>query len=467
VNIQFDYTSLPIHRPAHESTAFERALFGAFGSGKTYWLCAEAIAVCLEQPGTRALITRKTVPELRDTTETVFFDILPTELYNAGLPTRTGGHYKDFTFPNGSQVLFRSIDDWTKYKSLNVAWIFWDEADEFDEETYMGMASRVRQRDPTKEAKALGHGEVTRRGMCLATNPAGHNWIYNRFIPPETRQPNTAYFKSTSFDNPFLPPEYLEMLLQAPEDWVRRYVLCQFDDFAGQIYGDWNAADHRVPMPKLIDPRETFWMGMDPGTRSPTAALWVWLDQKNRRLVAIDEYQQSYTAAKQHADTWRAIEGKHRMKPKWRVADPSVMTTDRGTNMTLHDQYQRLGFNFQLGPRTHKLRIPMLGQMIYLRKFVVAESCPMTFEQIASYKWEDISATMRARGVDAPEKPLKRNDHLVDCAQYLSSRWVKPMQDAHVRPAPDFSQQVHTAINKQLRRKRQGRQSHALGGVRV
>jgi hypothetical protein len=192
-----------------------------------------------------------------------------------------------------------------------------------------------------------------------------------------------------------------------------------------------------------------------------------WLDQENRRLVGIAEYQQSYTAAKQHADTWRGIEAQHKMKPRWRVADPSVMTHDRGTNMTLHDQYARLGFNFQLGPRTHKVRIPQLGQMIYMRKFVVTEDCPMTFEQIAAYKWEDISASMRARGVDAPEKPLKRNDHLVDCAQYLSSRWIKPLADTTQAKPQDFSAQVHAAIRKQIGNNRRRAQAHGLGGVRV
>jgi PBSX family phage terminase large subunit len=468
--IRFDYDPLPIHRNFHESTAFERALFGAFGSGKTYGLCAEAIAVCLEQPGTRALITRKTVPELRDTTETVFFDILPNELYAAGTATRIGGHYEKFIFPNGSHVLFRSIDDWTKHKSLNVAWIFWDEADEFDEDTYRGMSSRVRQRDPTAEAKRLGAAErsITRRGMCLATNPAGHNWIYKRFIEPTTAEPNTAFFKSTSFDNPYLPPEYLQMLMQAPEDWVRRYVLCQFDDFAGQIYTDWGHDTHIVPMPKELPAGEVFWMGMDPGTRSPTAGLWVWLDKENRRLVGVDEYMNSGIAAAEHANYWRALEAKHKMRPRWRVADPTIMTRDRGTAMTLHSQYQRLGFNFDLGPRTHKVRIPMLGQLIHLKKFVLAEGrCPMAFEQISNYKWEDISSAMRARGLDAPEKPMKRDDHLVDCAQYLSSRWIKPIGDELNLKPQDFSQQVHAAINKQLQRKRRPRGSHDLGSVVV
>src|SRR6476469_9427334 len=95
--ITFDYRPIPVHEPFHRSTAYERCLFGAFGSGKTYSICAEAIAFGLEQPGSRILITRRTIPELRDTTETVFFDILPSELFRAGEAKRIGGHFERFT----------------------------------------------------------------------------------------------------------------------------------------------------------------------------------------------------------------------------------------------------------------------------------------------------------------------------------------------------------------------------------
>lgn len=64
MRVDFDYVSMPVHKDFHRSSAYERELFGAFGSGKTYAIIAEAIAWCLEQPGIRGLITRKTVPEL-------------------------------------------------------------------------------------------------------------------------------------------------------------------------------------------------------------------------------------------------------------------------------------------------------------------------------------------------------------------------------------------------------------------
>lgn len=474
--IEFGSSPLPVHIPFFRSDALERALFGAFGSGKTYALCDEAIAQCLEQPGIRGMLTRRTVPELRDTTETVFFDRLPDELYRAGTERRTGGHVESFLFPNGSRVLFRSIDDWKKHKSLNVGFIGWDEADEFDEETYLGMKSRVRQRDPTPEAARMGYGSIERRCMFLATNPNGHDWLYRRFVDQNTRAKGTEFFKSTSFDNPFLPPEYIDALLEYPEQWVRRYVLCQFDDFAGQIYEDWGWDTH------VVDPYDLtkgaaaypggamFWMGMDPGTRNPTAGLWVVVDPNKREMVGVAEYEENSLAAPKHAAEWRRIEAKNRLRVNWRIADPSIMTRDRGTNMELHTQYARLGFNFQLGPRLHKDRIPMLGNLIHTKRFKVTKNCPHTYEAIKNYRWEELSAQMRAKGIDAPEKPLKSGDHPVDCAQYLASRWVRPIGRVIPKAPESFSEEAHQIIRKQQKRRRIAQpqpQDHDLGSLIV
>jgi len=466
----FGYEPIPVHHPFHTSTAYERAMFGAFGSGKTYAIMAEVIAWCLEQPGIRGAVARLTIPSLRDTTEPIFMELLPPEIVAAGKISRSGGHVSSFTFPNGSVVLFRSLDDPQKWRSLNLGFIAYDEANEVPEDTYMQLLSRVRQRDITQEARAAGYThEITRRGVWLATNPAGHDWLWKRYV--DQPEASTAYFKSTSLDNPYLPPEYIESLLMYPEAWVRRYVLCSFDDFAGQVYAEWQAESHIVPRPDF-KPGDVFWMGMDPGTRSPTAGLWVWHDKVNRRLVGVAEYQEAGLAASVHATAWRRIEAKLKAKVSRRIADPNINTRDRGTMVTLHDIYRKLGFNFQSGPRRYDDRIPVLGQAIALGRFVVTEDCPMTFEQLANYRWEDLTPAMIKKGADPKETPHKANDHLVDCAQYLAVQYLTPQKVHLVIPEPrsqleELSQDVHATIRKQQLRKRSRRNPHGLGGIAV
>jgi hypothetical protein len=471
--IEVPYKALPVHEPFHESPDGDRHMFGAVGSGKTYGVCAEAIAWCLEQPGIRGLVTRRTVPELRDTTETVFFDVLPDALFKAGTATRTGGHYADFTFPNGSKVLFRSIDDWNKHKSLNLGFIAWDEMDEFDEETYIGMMTRLRQREPTKEGRARGAGEITRRGTWGASNPAGHNWLWDRYI----KQGKGTYFTSTSFDNPYLTPDYFSVLMSMPVPWIKRYVLCQFDDFAGQIYENFSREHHVIPPYQKglggypnYPVKAAFWMGMDPGTRDPTAGLWVVADPDKRRLVGIAEYQEDSLAATVHARAWRRIESLHRMRVSQRIADPgSINVRDRATNNRLSDVYRRLGYNFQLGATRWEDRIGPLATLIENGQFVLTEDCPQTFESIAMAKWKDITPAQRASGEDPPAIPLKKNRHLCDAAEYLGARYLRPtpVQARAIQQEgePDWSVELRDVLRRKIAKAGRPRGGRTLEGI--
>lgn len=467
MEVRFRYEAMPIHQAFHRSGAKERLLFGAFGSGKTYAVCAEAIAWCLENPGIVGLITRKTIPELRDTTERVFFDLLPDEIYKRGKPLRTGGHYSSFEFPNGSVVLFKSIDDWKKLKSLNLGFIAWDELDEFDEETYDGALSRIRQVDPARE----GLPQITRRASWGAANPQGHNWLWRRFV--KENRPGSEWFKSTSLDNPYLPIDYLDKLLSYPEPWIRRYVMCQFDDFAGQIYEDWNYNRHVIKPFKdlrgeyIYLPGTQFWMGMDPGTRNPTGGLWVAVDQAHHRLIAVAEYEEAGLAADVHARAWRGIEANHRMHVSWRVADPSIRMRDRSSNNSLEDTLRRLGFVFHLGPIQEKDRIPPLGNLIHRGQFVVTEECPRTFESIRDYQWKDLTPAQRSSGEDAPEKPLKYKTELVECAQYISSRYQTPELRRKVYDDNDWSAEIRDIIHKRVKSKQQGPKRILVEGIPV
>ena len=439
--ITFGNNALEVHKPFHESRARERCLFGAVGSGKSYAICDEAIGWCLEQPGIRGLITRKTIPELRDTTEQVFAERMPPDLWAAGHCSRTGGHFDTFTFPNGSQILFRSIDDWHKHKSLNLGFIAWDEWGEFDEDTVIGMQTRLRQVDLTPEARKLGYtGKITRTGMWGATNPEGKDWIYYRYHPssPKRRQDSEAFF-SRSIDNPYLSTQYLEDLMTMPEPYIKRYVLCQFDDFAGRCYEDWGWESHTVPPPKWSEmgiDRPLVWMGMDPGTQNPTAGLWCWVDSDNRRLVGIAEYQHPALAVDEHAKAWRQIEASQRMNVRWRVADPNSITQrDRGSVISLATQYAKQGFTFQLGASSPNDRVPALAHLIHLRRFVVSRACLRTFESIKDRQWKDLTPAQRSRGEDPKQELLPKNDHLAACAEYLAGR-ESPVTPLHRRRTP-------------------------------
>jgi hypothetical protein len=402
--------------------------------------------------------------------------LLPPKFFDACKVKRMGGHYESITFPNGTKYMFRGLDDWMKLKSLSLAAIFFDEVDELDEETYMGMLSRVRQTRPTAAAGRSG----TRRSTAATSGrpPTPRATTGSGSASSGSRSPAAVpFFTSTSLDNPHLPLDYVDALLAMPDPWVRRYVLCGFDDFAGQIYESWTWESHVIEPYMSYDPASFLLMGMDPGTskENPTAGLWCYYDKERHWLVGVAEYQAHSLSAKTHSNAWRTIETRFgRARVRQRVADPTVTTRDRGSNMRLSDQYAREAFHFELGPRLNKDRIPMLGRLIEDGRFKVTSDCPMTFEGIQNYKWKDLTPQQRANGAD--QSPVKKDDHLVNCAQYITSKYIPPPAIEPVQaklpgntPAEQARAQhaaeIQAAIRKQLAAKRNATNPHDLGSM--
>lgn len=429
--MSWGYQPLSVYRPFHASAAKERLLVGGMGSGKTIAESADAISRGLRVPGMRIVLTRKTVPEVRDTLEPEFLNTMPAELYDACTVRRSGGHIESIVAPNGTEWLFRAIDDWQKYKSLNIGHLYWDELSEFDQATYNGMRGRLRQRFPTSRARELGYNDEIpeqERGSTAATNPAGHDWIWEHFI--RDASPERQSWTATSLDNPHLPEDYIETLLQMPDAWVKRYVLCSFDEFGGLIYPDWGYDTHVWKGQLEINKTTPIWHGYDPGMRHPTGMLWVAVI--GNKMIGVKNELASDTSI----DNWvRRVKAVEKVLPRvtWRVADPNRVNVRDHNAKSLKAEWRRRGYVFQDGPSQHKDRIPMLGTLIKQRRFMVTQDCMQTFDQVQAYRWEDLTATLRQRlghhaEEYAPEKPIKVFDDLVDCAQYLSSRWVAPIK---------------------------------------
>jgi len=430
--VEFPFKPLPVHLPYHASTARIKAAIGGVGSGKTRALCMEAIRFALAQPGSYMMLTRRTVPDLRRTTEKELFEAMPDELVARCKIARLGGHVESIEFPSGSVLLLVGMEDWQKHKSLNLAWIGIDEASEQTRENIEGILSRLRQSKPLKGAPPLPPGRRMVNQMAVASNPAGQDHLWEMFVNKGTRRGDSSIHLSTPMDNPYLPPEYIDMLLQMPVPYIRRFVECRFDAAAGRVYPEWGWDTH------VLAPRhpgfygERVWMAMDPGVLSPTAGLWAEVDRKAQRLVVVREYQEPGRNAEEHAAAWRKIEsGLKGTRIDRRIADPNITKRDQGTTMELADIYSRLGFNFEKGPVRQDVRIPALANAIAGFSFCCTEATPVLYTQIEQARWEDQAPRLRDLG-EFKEKIKKGNDHEHDCAQYLASIHVPKLRE---RPA--------------------------------
>jgi hypothetical protein len=503
VRVEFTYSPFPVHVPFHLTRAREKAIIGAVGSGKTIALCADGIAHMLEQPGSRGGLFRQSVPSLRDTTETEFINLLATpppdeEAWEAGKITtlwevinqndgvrREAGHIRSIVFPNGSEMHFQSLDKWSKHMGRNMSWIGIDEASEITVDSYLALLTRLRQQEPLPAARRIKGLDLSmwkrpRQHLAIAANPDGHNWIWEYHVnyKPTVKQVRNGtwrkWFKSTSFDNPtFYTPEgdpntYLLSLLTMPELWVRRYVLCQFDTFEGQIL-PFRRDEH---VHAHFDPPEDWEraMGLDWGLRNPCAVSWwarkpgttrwykyrEWMShnpmiESERQLARVATVHEVAAHIKR-LEHFRDSSGNLRREQiKYRVADPAIKQRTADAGKSVFYWFGTHGLHFQLGMKDYGSRINSLIQLLVSGDLTISDHCEWTIAQYEQYRWSKLSV---ARETDGPERPHKKDDHLVDADQYLATIFVSNRQvPAELKPMT-FDEEVWSVIKKQVMRDR-------------
>jgi len=240
----------------------------------------EALLLLLENPGLVMLICRQTYPELRDTTMRTFFEVLPPSLIKTW--NKSENH---LVLKNGSEVLFRSLDDPMKLKSLEIGFFWIDEASEVSEDIFLTLQGRIRQ---NKKG-------VNRRGGYLTTNPpnTGH-WIEKHFIEKGANE--YELIKATTYENAKnLPEGYIEDLERNyPPQWIKKYLYGEFGfTSAGKpVYPMFMEAVHVRDLSYIWKPSKTsgrspqiqLYRGWDFGFNFPAMVVTT-VDDRGRWLI--------------------------------------------------------------------------------------------------------------------------------------------------------------------------------------
>lgn len=421
VEFVLDYDPLPKQAAFHGMNDKYRLFTGGWGNGKTSAGCVEALALALEYPGSVGLMCRKTRPELKATTQETFF--------NGGKGGATGDFQgcpqqliKTFnktesklTLINGSVIHFWPLDDPQKLTNLNLGWYLIDQAEEVTEEMFQMLEGRLRQRN------------APRKGMLLA-NPAGHDWLWRRFV--WLKYPGHGYVHATTLDNPNLPADYMAALMKMPEQWRKRFVEGSWDVFEGQIWPEFEPEVHTLN-PFIIPDWWEVYEGIDHGRRNPTAVLWTAFDDRGNAFT-FDEHYKAGKLVSYHANAIlerRIIHG----EPEATIIDASASAADPVTGRSVIDEYNDLGIFPQRSERAVIARINRMAE--WMRRdpdhphpltnetspegwprWYIFKNCVHLIEHVQQYQWKKKAPTDER---DAPEKPLEKDDHDVDAQGYI------------------------------------------------
>jgi len=203
----------------HQALETYKLFGGAMMGGKTAALINEGMALSFDYPGNFGLLMRKTWPSFRDT-------VLPQleKFLDRRLVRDWNRSEKLIVLWNGSRIRYGGVgdapDDWQKFMSGEYGWIALDQAEEFTEQEFLMLGTRLRLNLPG-----------LRPFFLLSCNPT-EGWIKQRFI--EAIHPDHVFIPSFWTDNianlPFGCIERMRELL--PEELQNRY-----------LKGDWSAVE--------------------------------------------------------------------------------------------------------------------------------------------------------------------------------------------------------------------------------
>jgi len=267
---------------------------GAAGGGKSYAMLVDPLRFC-HRPAHRALILRRTMPELRELIDK------SRELYPQAFP---GAKFREvekiWNFPSGAKIEFGFLErdaDVYRYQGQSYSWIGFDEITHLPTEFgWNYLSSRLRTTD----------SEIMPYLRCTA-NPGGvgAHWVKKRYVDPF--EPGEAFKGADGLtrrfiparldDNPYLAEDgrYEEMLKALPEVQRRQLLEGNWDITEGAAFVEFDTEAHVIP-PFEIPIGWERTKGIDYGYASESACVWAAVDRSDGTLIVYRElYKKNLT----------------------------------------------------------------------------------------------------------------------------------------------------------------------------
>ena len=202
---------------------------GGYGSGKTWCGSLLGILLATKYPKSKGLVCAKEYTLLKNTTLVEYLNHLEYLNMIPGKDYKFNKLDHKITFSNGSEILFKDVDDPEKIKSLNIHWVEIEECSQISDSAFKQLIARTRKErrpewDSSFRYRIFGH-----------TNPQPNKgWIWKRFV--EEKKPNYRLIQAPTTQNIFLPKHYVEELKsQYDPEYYRINVLGEFGDYSSGL----------------------------------------------------------------------------------------------------------------------------------------------------------------------------------------------------------------------------------------
>lgn len=379
------------------------AFYGGAGSGKSHFVVQKMVLKALNNPNRKTLVIRKVGATLRASIYALFLDILRNDY---GLSEEDG----DFTardslltidLCNGSQFIFKGLDDPEKIKSIaGIDDIVIEEATELTLDDYTQLNLRLRSANPYNQ-------------IHLMFNPVSKaNWVYKYFFQTELGE-DTFVLKTTWKDNKCLPQGYIDSLEKMKETNYTYYKIYAEGEFATLdklIYSNWKK-DREVTRESIMAEYRSKGMlrqlkpihGLDFGyVNDPTAFIAGLVDIKEKIIYLYDEHYEPGMTNEMIANTL-IYKGYQKEKLVAESAEPKSI-----------DELKAKGLA-RIQP-AKKGQDSLLNGIQFLHQFKIIvnpDTCPNTVTELENYTWKKDKKTNEY--INTPNDSF---NHILDALRY-------------------------------------------------
>ena len=286
---------------AWDSGAYKFILYGgALGGGKSYllrWFAVRYLMKVFLEKGltwVSVMLACENYPSLKDRQLQKIAQEFPEWLGRNYADHRDYGRCFILAPAYGNGVIvFRNLDDPSKYASSEFAAILVDELTKNAYEVFTFLRTRLRWPGiPDMQCPFIG-----------GTNPGsvGHGWCkalwmdkifgdeWNPDYDEADYRKTFLYVPSKVSDNPHIDKTYVNSLKTLPENIRKAFLDGDWNVFIGQAFQEWNEALHVLKEPLPIPDGAPIIMTFDEGFGAPFEVQWWWVDGDNR-IYLFDEW---------------------------------------------------------------------------------------------------------------------------------------------------------------------------------
>lgn len=246
--------------------------YGGAGSGKSYAAISKMVLKAIANPR-RILIVRKVEATIKHSIFNLTINVLKEISQQVNISYNISSLH--ITLSNGSEFIFKGIDNPEKIKSINaITDIVIEEATEINLNDFIQLNLRLRPRENCPQ-------------IYLMFNPISRaNWCYNYWFKNKTD--DSLIIHSTYKQNKFLTQDYintLENLINSSEAYYKIYCLGEFGSVDKLIFPN--------VQKKIISGINNLplFIGLDFGyVNDPSALVWGYIDNIDKIIYITGEF---------------------------------------------------------------------------------------------------------------------------------------------------------------------------------